>query len=419
MRILRVFLIIPIMLIVIEAAHPALPEGQSLNVLIEEAIENNPGVQAAYEKWKAAVYKITQASAFPDPMAKYGYFFDTPETRVGPQEQKAGISQKVPFIPKLGLKATAQLKNAKIHKEKYEAVKREIIKNTKLVYYDIYWVDKAIQITEEEKSVLENLEKVAQRKYESNLAPQQDVIKAQVELTELINTLFILRQNRQSLEARMNSILNRPRDSVIETATDIQPVKFDYGLVSLREMARESRQELLAANFGVEKAKYEKSIATFDYIPDITLGVDYVQVQEGYTRQREDGKDAWMGMIQVNVPIWFDRLGAKLNEKKAALQSSKKNYEDIKNIVDYEVEDLHYKIASYWDIYLLYKTALVPQAEQSFDAARTGYETGRVDFLNWLDSERMLLRTRLAYYRAIVDYLKSVAHLERIVGRDL
>ena len=87
--------------------------------------------------------------------------------------------------------------------------------------------------------------------------------------------------------------------------------------------------------------------------------------------------------------------------------------------MDYEVEDLYFKITTYRDIVLLYKTALVPQAEQAFEAARTGYETGKVDFLNWLDAERILLQTRLAHYKTIVDYQKSIAYLERVVGRDL
>ena len=126
-----------------------------------------------------------------------------------------------------------------------------------------------------------------------------------------------------------------------------------------------------------------------------------------------------MGTVAINVPIWFDKLGAQFREKKASLEASEKNYQNIENSVEYEVEDLYFKITTYKDIISLYKTALIPQTEQAFDAARTGYETGQVDFLNWLDSERVLLKTRLAYYKAVVDYQKSIAYLERVVGRDL
>jgi outer membrane protein, heavy metal efflux system len=390
-----------------------------LGPLVKEAIDNNPQVQAAYNNWKAAEYKARQAAALPDPMASYTYFGENVETRVGPQENKYGVSQKIPFPGKLALKGKVQTKLAEALKEKYEAIKREVIKNVKFVYYDIFWVDKGIQITEEEKSIIESLEKTARRKYESNLTPQQDVIKAQVELSRLIDKLFILKQQRKTLEAKMNSILSRPRGAALGEINNIEPVEFNYALDELYGIARVSRQELLAANLDVERAKYERSLAGLDYLPDFTLGVDYIQVGKGHTTMPNDGQDAWMGTIAVNVPIWFDKLSDQVEEKKAALKASKKNFENMENEVSYEIEDLYFKIISYRDIISLYKTALMPQTEQSFEAAKTGYETDKVDLLNWLDSERVLLQTRLAYYKAVVDYLKSIAYLERVVGRDL
>jgi outer membrane protein TolC len=395
------------------------PGINTLNVLIDEALKNNPDIQAAYNTWKASEYGIKPAKSLPDPMTKYTYFGDSVETRVGPQEHKFGASQKVPFPGKLGLKGKAQSKYAEMLREKYEAAKREIIRNVKFTYYDIFWVDRAIQITEEEKSILENLEKVAQRKYEANMTPQQDVIKAQVELSRLIDKLFLLRQNRKSLEAKMNSILSRPQGTELGDIEPVEPALLAYRLDQLHEMAKESRQELLSANLAIERAQYERSLAALDFLPDFTLGFDYIQIDSGDTTHVNDGKDAWMGTVAVNVPIWFDKLGAQVKGKKAGLEASENNYENIENSVEYEVDDLYFKITTYKDIISLYKTALIPQTEQAFEAARTGYETGNVDFLNWLDSERVLLQTRLAYYKAIVDYMKSIAYLERVVGRDL
>lgn len=392
---------------------------ESLPNLITEALDNNPAIQEAYNLWKAAEYKIKTVKSLPDPMAKYGYFGENVETKVGPQEHKYGVSQKIPFPGKLGLKGRAQANHAEMLKEKYEAAKREVIKNVKFVYYDIFWVDKAIQITDEEKAILESLEKVAQRRYESNLTPQADVIKAQVELSKLIDRLLLLRQNRKSLVAKLNSILNRPEDSGLGRIANVEPLDIKYKLEELREIAKTSRQELMAANLDIERAEYERSLARMDYLPDFTFGFDYIQVDSGHTTMSNDGQDAWMGTVAVNIPIWLDKLNAQVKEKKAQLEAAQKNYEDTKNSINYEVEDLYFKITTYKDIISLYKTALIPQSEQAFETARTGYETGQVDFLNWLDAERMLLQIRLAYYKAIADYEKSVAYLERVVGQDL
>jgi len=392
---------------------------ETIEELIQEALQNNPYIQVALNEWKAAEYKIRSVKGLPDPMAKYGHFGESVETRVGPQENVFGASQKIPFPGKLGLKGKSQGKHAEMLKEKYEAAKREVIKNVKFVYYDIFWVDKAIQTTEGEKAILESLEKVAQRRYESNVTPQQDVIKAQVELSRLIDKLLLLRQNRKSLVAKLNSILNRAQDSELRSITDADPSGFKYEISQLHEIAKGSRQELIAANLDIERAEYEKSLARMDYLPDFTFGVDYIQVGSGETTMPNDGQDAWMGTVAVNIPIWFDKLNAQTKEKKAQLEAARKNYENVGNNVSYEVEDLYFKILTYKDIISLYKTALIPQSEQAFDAAKTGYETGKVDFLNWLDAERILLQTRLAYYKAIADYQKSIAYLERVVGVDL
>ena len=391
----------------------------TLDPLIEEALDKNPEIRAAYSGWRAAEHKAGYLSGLPDPMAHYGYFGDNVETRVGPQEHRYGLSQKVPFPGKLSLKGKAQRKRAGALKQKYEAAKREIIKEVKFAYYDLFWIDRAIRITGEEKAVMENLEKVAQRKYESGIAPQQDVIKAHVELSKLIDKLFILKQNRESLEARMGRLLGRPRGATFGPVADIDISELEYSVDELHEIARDSRQELLAADLDIARARYEKSLARLEYLPDFTFGVDYIQVGKGHTTAVNDGDDAWMGKVAVNIPIWFGKLSARLDEKEAALDAAKNNYESIEDGVAYEVEDLYFKITTYRDIVSLYKTALIPQTEQAFEAAKTAYEAGRVDFLNWLDAERVLLHTRVAYYKAITDYQKSIAYLERVIGKDL
>ena len=154
------FLILPIQYVSAEVTGAI-----SLDSLIDEALENNPEIQAAYSNWEAVEYRIKQVSSLPDPTARYTYFGENVETKVGPQEHKYGVSQKVPFPGKLSLKGKAQSKQADMLGQKYEATKREVIKNIKFVYYDIFWIGKAIDITEEEKNILDNLEKVANLMY--------------------------------------------------------------------------------------------------------------------------------------------------------------------------------------------------------------------------------------------------------------
>lgn len=391
----------------------------SLEAFVNEAEKNNPKIQQAFNTWKAAEHKIKGIKSLPDPMATYGYFGEEMQTRVGPQEQKFGISQKIPFPGKLGLKGKAQAKQALMRKEQYEAVKNEVLKDVKFVFYDLYWVDQAIEINEEEKELLENLEASAQRKYESNLVAQQAVIKAQVELSKIIEKLYLLRQNRRTLAVKMNSLLNRSQSREIAKISAIKEKEFNATLEDVIHQAQNARQELVAADLAVERSAYEKSLARMNYLPDFTIGAEYVEIGSGTTNQPNDGEDAWMGMISVNIPLWFGKLKSEVEEKTAELAAAQKNKEAVENQVAFEARDLYFKIMTYKDIVSLYETALVPQAQQAFDATQTGFETGKVSFLDWLDTERTYLQTRLAYYKAITDYYKSIAFLERVIGGRL
>jgi outer membrane protein TolC len=417
MKLKTISLIIFLLVIFIPFAYSQ--EKDQLETLLEEALKNNPEIQVAYHNWKAAEYKTIQVKSLPDPTARYTYFGESIETRVGPQERKLGASQKIPFPAKLSIKGKAHLKHAQMLQRQYEAKKRETIKNVKFIFYDIFWTDKAIQITEEENIILESLEKVAQRKYEVNRAPQQDVVKVQVELSRLIDKLFLFRQKRKSLVSKLNSIINRDQDSELEKISNISLNDSPYSCDELKEQALSFNPELSAADLNIQRAGYEKSLAQLDYVPDLTFSIDYITVGSGYTTHPEDGKDSWIVTAAINIPLWFQRLSAQMKEKEALLESALKAQENIKNTIEYEVDDMCLKISTYEDIISLYKTALIPQTEQSFEVARIGYESGKVDILNWLDAERVLLQTRLAYYKAMVDYQKSIAYLERIVGKDL
>lgn len=390
-----------------------------LEELIDEAINNNPKIEAAYNAWKSEEYKITHAKHVPDPMATYGFYGESVETRVGPMEHKFGASLKIPFPGKLKQRGEVQTKTSEIAKENYERVKREVIRDLKSVYFDIFWVDTAIRVTNDEKAILSGMESVVRKRYETNLTHQQDVVKAQVEISRLIDKLIILKENRKSLAARINSILNRPINASFGSTKDVIPREVKLSRKQLNEIASENRQELVSAGLATQRAEHERKLAQLEYVPDFTFGFDYTWIGNGKTAAPDDGKNALMGTVSINIPIWFGKIKAMIEQKKTALIARKRIYDDMQNTVSYEVDDYYYQMKSYADTINLYRTALIPQAEQAFDSAQIGYEAGEVDFLNWLDAERTLLQTRLSYYKAVADYRKALANLEKAVGTDL
>ena len=394
---------------------PSARADETLKGYVTEALANNPRVEAARLKWQEAEYKVRPAGTLPDPTLSYTHFGANVETRVGPQEAKYGMKQKVPFFGKLGLKEEAASKEAAVRKKQYEGVMLDLVREVKDCYFDIYWLNKALSVTREEKGVLENLEETATKRYETRQAPYQDAVKAQVEVNRMIDRLVMLEAARKSHVAHFNSLLSRKRDAEVVIG-DVQPPDMDAKLEPLLEAAGEHRPEVEAADYKVEKASSEERLARLGFAPDMTVGFDYVEVGSGHTTAVNDGQDAWMASVAFTVPVWWGAIKDEVRAKEAARKASEQTALDTRNTVTFEVEDAYYKLKAYADITDLYETALIPQSRQAFEAAQKGYETGQADFLDWLESERVLLQTRLAYYRAVADFQKALAQLERVVG---
>ncbi len=390
-----------------------------LSELIQEALRQNPQIKAARNEWQAVLKNIPQAKSLPDPMLSYSRFGQSIETRLGPQRNKLSLSQKFPFFGKLSLKGEIVQSAALIFEEQYNAVKADTVLKVKKSYFSIFWFDKALKISREEKDVLRRLSRIARKKYETGTANQQDVLKAQLEISRVTDKILILEQGKKGVVAGLNSLLNRSPDSFLGEAEELQIPVLKVELKDLYEWAKELRPELRKARFFIEKNERSLKLAKKNYYPDFKIMVDYIDIGGGTTTNVKDGRNSWMASIGINIPIWRGKLHASEAEAAIKIEASRESYKNVENKTLSRVNELFFEVKTASEEVNLYKYSLLPQAEQSLKASEVGYLAGKVDFLNLLDSERMLLQIKIGYFKAIADLGKSIAQLERIVGKEL
>jgi len=396
------------------------PRGKTaLSELIEEALSQNPQIKAARNEWEASLQVIPQAKSLPDPMLSYSYFGQSVETRLGPQRNKFSLSQKFPFFGKLSLKGEIARKGASVLEEQYMAVKLNIVLKVKKAFFSLFWLDRAIRIAQEEKEVLERLTKIAEKKYETGEVNQQDVLKAQLEISKVQDKILILNQRRRAIAAELNALLNRRPDSFIGEVEEFEVPELRFELEKLYEWAREMRPELRKAQHFIAKNKESLKLAKKNYFPDFRLMFDYIDIGGGTTTNIKDGRNSWMASVGINIPIWRKKLHAAEAEAATKLKASQDSYKNVQNETLSRVNELFFEVETVSEQVNLYKYSLLPQAEQSLKASEVGYLTGKVDFLNLLDAERMVLLIRIGYFKTIADLGKSLAQLERVVGKDL
>jgi len=72
-----------------------------LGDLVEYAYRDNPSIREAREAWRATIERYRLETAYPDPEIMITYFPEPLETRLGPQDWNATLTQKIPFPGKL------------------------------------------------------------------------------------------------------------------------------------------------------------------------------------------------------------------------------------------------------------------------------------------------------------------------------
>jgi cobalt-zinc-cadmium efflux system outer membrane protein len=391
-------------------------EPLALDELIREAAERNPEILSARNRWQSDQEIIEARRAFPDPQISFTHFVKDVETRVGPQKRIFGAKQMFPFFGKRDARAGVAAKEAEAAKAGYEAVRQEVVRRVKKAYYEFFYLCTIEGVTHSEKEILGRFERVARTKYQTGEGNQQNILKAHVEITRLEDKLLSLRSQKQSAQAVLNTLLDRPAQDELGRPSQPELAEFPYTKEDLFALALENRPELEAGMSLVEKSDTARRLAELDYYPDFTVGMNYIQVDNGPLDFSDNGRDAMNVVVSMNVPLWRGKLSSQVNSAVHTLKAQKRNYDALVNQVLLEVEDGYFKIETARETLDLYRTVLIPQAEQSLKSAEAGYVSGMVGFLDLLDAERALLTIQYAYWRAYADYLKHVADMERAAG---
>jgi outer membrane protein TolC len=399
---------------------PDLDPASTLADYLKYAALNNPGLEAAFNGWKAGLERVTQVTSLPDPRFNYAYYIDEVETRVGPQQHKFGISQTFPWFGKLKLKSNAALETANAEKEQYEKTKLRLFYRVKSAYYEYYYLGRAVAITKEHIKLLINLETVARTRFKTGHASHTAVIQAQVELGKLDDRLRTLESLRVPIVAKLNAALNRPSDASLPWP---QTIPYDNPAFTDREVLEclaKRNPDLKRLDFLAEKEQFAIKLARKNYYPDITIGLDYVDTDEALMPHTPDsGKDPVIAKASVNVPIWYRKYRAAEKEARlrhAAVQEQRVDTEnqleaDLK-LALYHFRDAERKID-------LYRDTLIPKANQSLKVAQQAFQGGKVSFISMIDAQRLLLEFQLAYERALADRARRVAEIETLVNKDL
>jgi cobalt-zinc-cadmium efflux system outer membrane protein len=383
------------------------------------ALERNPALQASKHQAEAARQSVGAHGVLPDPMLGFGYFLETPETRVGPQESAWMLNQRLPFFGKRSLDREVAARTADIADRSYERDVLELRYNVQRAFYEYYSVAQVASVLDEERELLKRMEQVAQVRYASGLVRQQDALKAQLSLSQVEDEIQVIAQRRSDVVTRLNSLLNRrpgtslPQPLVADSLASVPP------LDALLGTALQERPEVQSAQLEIDRAQSAHALAQREYFPDLTLGAQYIQVGTRDIPVEDNGKDIFQLNASINIPLWIGKRSAAAGRAEADAARARSKKSSWETRIANDVRDANERVRIARERVALYRDVIIPQATQTFRASEADYQTGVSDFLNYLDSERMLLSVRRKYFDVVADYGVQRALLERTVGGPL
>jgi len=398
---------------------------EDLPALIDSALANNPELKSSQARWRMYVGKARQAGALEDPMfmfklqnmlAREPFVFNK-----DPQSAKViGISQQLPFWGKRAIRQEVAQYEAESYKWAIEERKLELIRMIKETWYQIWSVDKRLEVVDKNLQLLADFVTIAESKYSVGQGVQQDIYKAGLEKSKMLDMQITLRQQRKSLDANLNYLLYRPGNTPVGTIADFSLPQLPLTAEQLNETAYDRRPQVKSLISLANKGQASHRLARKEFYPDFNLSFEYMFKEAVSTDMVSDpGYNMFTVGVTFNLPFQQERRRAMLAESTSETDMATEELNGLKNTISYTINDTLAQLDRRRKLVELYKGGIIPQAEQSLESAVISYRVSKVDFLTLLDGRMTLFNYERELYESQAEYMMKLAQLEAAVGADL
>ena len=388
-----------------------------LGDLLAETRANNPRLRTAFLDAEALATKRSQVSALPDPTVMFTWQPYPMLTGHGTQRTQLRAEQMFPFPGKLGLQGDMAEKTADVAQSQAETLQLDLELRVKQAYYELYRIQQLHGLVDTFQETLRDFEDAASTHYKVGTGAQQAILKAQLEKNSLTQIKLDLDERQRTAAEMLARLLNRPSSEQFDAAIRLErPSPPELSAAALFDLAVLQRPEIAGLDAEASRADAQIALARKNYWPDFGVNVTYFDMAPAEMPPTATGRDALALGVSVKIPLQRGRLGASLEEARVRRSQVMAKQEALETEFRTEIADLLSQLEQQEEQMALFLETLIPQAETTLQATISDYTTGRTDFLNLLDSERMLFSLRTGYENIFARYLKVTAALERAIG---
>jgi cobalt-zinc-cadmium efflux system outer membrane protein len=402
--------------------EPEIPEPLTLDWCIERARRANPVLEGDVAFAEAAAHRVRSSGAFEDPRLSYEASnipvedFDFNSTPLSGHQLY--LRQKLPFPGLLANRERAAEHSAVAAELRVEDRRFATDGAVEAAWAELGFAQQAVAITDRNIALLRQLAATAETRYRVGTGLQQDVLRAQVELTAQLQERLRRDESIERAEARVIELLDLPGLTNLPRSAELHFEAENPNLKLLIDSLEARSTRLLAARQAIEAAKAQIRVAEFEGLPDVDLGIGY-RVRRKVDGDPVKGDDFVSAGLTLRLPVDRSKWRSRVAEQRALLRKAEAEYRAARAALVAVTRNAHAELVRASSEEALLETGLVPQARQSLEASRSAYKVGRIEFLSLLDSQVQLLEAELRLARARADRRLGFAALESATGEKL
>jgi cobalt-zinc-cadmium efflux system outer membrane protein len=386
--------------------------------LIAEALGNNPEIRAAQKSYEAARQRPSRESSLPDPVLSLGYASNggpLPGQQLGSNPtSNIGfmVSQEIPYPGKRKLRGDIASKDAEAEFWQYQAVGLNVRSRVIQAFHRLHHTYAALEILTHGKELLTEMLRVSEARYTAGRTAQQDIFKAQTQLSMMETRIIRMQQDRRAAEAEINSLLNRKPGSPVGPPDKDEARPLPITVDELLARAANSSPELERRQKTIARDELSVNLARKEFHPDYTVAA-------GYFNQ---GSMSPMYQVKVDIPLRLhaeQRQRPALNEQVDLLAGARRSFEAAGQSLQFRVREAFIAAETAWRLMQLYTDTILPQSQLTVDSSLLAYQTGSTDLVAVLNNLTTRVDVDEQLHEQELTYALALARLEEMTGVDL
>jgi outer membrane protein, heavy metal efflux system len=387
----------------------------SLESLIKQVLTSNPDLAATHKRIEAAEFEEKRVQILEDPefiFLRHTQPFSGSNPKSFRPKTRYTVLQEIPFPGTLSLKGKIEGQQVAFLKSENLATEKDLILQTKKLFFELYYNKMAIKINEENQKAISTLKKTTSQLHDNDKERFSEAVEGQIETRKLDNDSLKLVATTNRILGMIATLLNQENlaqsVSLDPIFTPTQSFNQDY----LEMLSTQNSPEIKALESQVEGQKLRADLARKECFPNFLVGtrIDH---------NLGSNDTAWGVTVGINIPLWIPWKQKRDKQKALALADAfRDDLIGLKASLRGQIKQALITLKELDRRISLHKDETIPKAKLRLKTEKELYQSGKGLFINTQNAIQNYYSHLLNYELLIVEREILLAELERIIGTD-